>query len=153
MENEIVIKQDKTNETLTFQAKGEIEFLENITNLVISNFNNSSEVDQTDFVKAYDPNSGYIGKTVDITKEKKKVPEHFKTGIKKRSDEPEKYKCRYICPKCGTKENKYLYLYSEYMYCRVCNEKLSVTWIADEYNNETDEYNNFAFAGKFQPRL
>lgn len=153
MENEVTIKHDKTNDILTFQAKGEIDFLENITKTVISKFYKTMDSDQKDLVKAYDVNKGYIGKTIDIDNSKKVTPEHYTTGIKKQDGEQNRYKCRYICPNCGAKENKYLYKYSEYMYCRLCNEKMPVTWMEDYYEAETDKYNNFAFAGKFKPKI
>lgn len=150
MKNEIEIKRDELNKVITFQAKGEIDFLENITRTVITEFKkDKNEIEN--FAKAYNGDDGYIGEEIEINDKEKGVPEHYKTGVKKERNQSDKYKCRYICPKCGTKENKYLYKYSEYMYCRVCNERLIVSWIDDEYEEEKDSYNNYAYAGKFKP--
>lgn len=154
LENEVTIKRDEKSGIVTFQAKGEIEFLENITNHVIANFTKANDSNANDFVKAYDSNNGYIGKSVDIDKDEKDTPEHYVTGIKRNiGGGGNKYKCRYICPNCGTKENKYLDKHSEYMHCRVCNERLSVTWMEDYSNVKTDEFKNFAFAGEFNPKI
>lgn len=151
MENEVTIKHDKSNDILTFQAKGEIEFLESITETVISSFTNAKELKDKDFVKAYDVNNGYVGETIEIDSSNKSTPEHYITGIKKENGNQDRYKCRYICPSCGAKENKYLYKYSEYMSCRLCEERIPVTWIEDEYDTEADKYKNYAYAGKYKP--
>ena len=153
MENEIEIKHDETNDIITFQARGEATFLEDITRMVLYEFHNSKHVTQSSHTKAYDTNKGYIGEEVEITKQDKNVPEFYLTGIKESNSEANRYKCRYICNKCGTKENKYLHKYTEYLYCRVCKERMSVTWVEDEYDTDSDEYNNFAFAGKFRPKI
>ncbi|MDW4023717.1 hypothetical protein QI305_12375 [Staphylococcus saprophyticus] len=153
MENEVTIEHDKEHNILTFQAKGEVEFLENITESVISTFTNSSDIEQKDYVKAYDVNTGYIGEEVKIDSSDTSTPEHYITGIKKHKGYEDRYKCRYICSNCGTKENKYLYRYSRYMLCRLCNEKMKVTWIEDKYDVTTDQYKNFAFAGDYNPSL
>lgn len=151
MENEVVITRDKTNERLTFQAKGDIDFLESITATVLSEFNDNTINHNSNFVKGYDALNGYIGETVNIAKSDEDVPNHYLTGIKTFEDGSKKYKCRYICSDCGTKENKYLTKYSEYTYCRKCNHRMYVKWVDDEYEEEKDTYNNFAYAGKFKP--
>lgn len=154
MENEVIINKSEDNNTITFQAKGEVDFLEHITRVVLKEFNNSDNESDHSVVKAYDLQNGYIGETIDINKDdsnNSNVPEHFITGIKHFDDGNEKFRCRYICPECNTKENKYIEKYFEYIYCRSCNNKLYVDWVEDNYNKEHDSFNNFAYAGKYKP--
>lgn len=152
MENEIIIKQSKSDDTVTFQAKGEVEFLEHITRVVLNDLNNNNLENKEPLTKGYDPLKGYIGETLEVENGKSNVPDHFLTGIKEDGG-VKKYKCRYICPNCGAKENKYIQKYNEYISCRICNERLSVTWLEDEYTVDHDNYQNFSYAGNFKPFL
>lgn len=149
MENEVTIKHNE--DTLTFQAKGEVDFLEHITRVVLSEFNNNYSESEQSFVKAYDSQKGYVGETIEMSKADSNVPEHYLTGVKISKNGDQRYKCRYICPHCGTKENKYIEKYCEYILCRVCNKKLYVDWVEDNHDAEHDSYKNFAYAGKFLP--
>ena len=153
MENEIIIKQNTNDNTVTFQAKGEADFLEHITQVVISRFNNGQSESGQSFVKSYDTQRGYVGETVEIDNVNSSVPEHYITGIKTSKNGNKKYKCRYICTHCNAKENKYIEKYTEYILCRVCNQRMYVDWVEDNHNVEYDDFNNFAYAGKFLPRF
>lgn len=153
MENELTIKQNKKVNTVTFQTKGNIDFLEHITRVVISELNNSYVENDQSFVKGYDSQKGYVGETVEINRSDSNVPEHYLTGIKTSESGNKKYKCRYICTHCDTKENKYIEQYSEYILCRICKNKLYVNWVEDNHNVKKDSFNNFAYAGKFLPKF
>lgn len=151
MENEVIIKKNKNDNTLTFQAKGEVDFLEHITHAVLSEFNNGYSESDPSFIKGYDSQKGYIGETIELSNVDSNVPEHYITGVKVSENGNKRYKCRYICTHCDTKENKYIEKYFEYILCRVCNKKMYVNWVEDNHNAKQDNFNNFAYAGKFLP--
>lgn len=76
-------------------------------------------------------------------------PEHWKTGIKEDEDGTKRYKCRYWCS-CGDKGNHYIPIGTSTVYCRSCDEEMSVETATFEEDKdgipERDDYGNFFIA-------
>lgn len=153
MNNEVIINQNKNDNIITFQAKGEADFLQNITSLVLNDMSEGIEKKRESLIQSYDSQKGYIGEKLKFYDKNSNIPEHYLTGIKVYDDGSQRYRCRYICPNCNTKENKYIAKYFEYIECRNCNQKLSVDWVEDTHNVEHDIFHNFACAGSFSPKF
>lgn len=84
--------------------------------------------------------------------EEKQTPEHFKTGIKMKNGKPS-YRCRYICPKCGTKGNHYIYPNTQKVDCHNCQTTMVVTKSVKGVTLMPDHWNNFYVAGDQQAVL
>ena len=147
-ENQVNITQSKDENTLTFQVKGNADFVERMTDKAMAEY--FKLIDTTDsHIKGFDKVEGYIGEGTEYTtpSESKDEPDYYQTGIK-----DNRFRCHYICSHCQTKENKYINNKEKYIRCRACNSILNVHWYEREYGIKTDRFNNFACAGDYIPR-
>ncbi|WJZ23576.1 hypothetical protein LIS04_148 [Listeria phage LIS04] len=74
-------------------------------------------------------------------------------GIRYKNGESEPYyRCRYYCPNCSLRSNRYMKLYSKYCVCHQCKTKLEIQAATEEGRGRTseyqDSYGNFLVANR-----
>lgn len=147
-QNKLTLSKDELNQTLTAQLVGEASFIEEMIPTLIQTFGFKQNHEPE--IKAYNDVTGYISKELKQAPQvQKNQPEHYRTGIIRQKD-GNLYKCRYECPSCGNKKNRYIKPSETSVTCHTCHEKMDVTNVGrDLYDN--DSFNNFFVAGLATP--
>lgn len=83
------------------------------------------------------------------------APEHVKTGIKKgENGRPNRYKCRYVCPKCKSKGNHFIPEGVETVDCHKCQCSMPVKKATPGTQGiQPDRFKNWFVAGEQRPIL
>lgn len=112
-------------------------------------------LDREPKVYAHKESEGFtIADKVDLSKlkiEQQEEPDFWKTGIKEKNGEPH-YRCRYLCPSCGTVSNHYILKDTDTVNCHECDEEMEVVPMDTAIGKETDSHGNWYIAGHYQVR-
>lgn len=84
--------------------------------------------------------------------QKKEIPAYMKSGVKYDKYRVKQFRCRYVCEKCETKGNHYIYPNRTEITCHECKHDMAVHSVKDDFGTMTDEHNNFFYAGLYRPR-
>ena len=144
-ESRCIITKDDKAKTTTLQLSGDDRFIEEFLPKLIKEFNLVSNDSRT--LQSYSDRMGYISKEM---KSSDNVPEYFKTGIKENEDGTKRYKCRYECPNCGNRANRYIKKGTTTITCHQCDYTMNPESVGLEAIDQ-DDYQNFYTAGKATP--
>lgn len=80
------------------------------------------------------------------------VPDHVRTGIKKKANEPNRYKCRYKCVKCDKQSNHFIPEGTRTVDCHYCQTALDVKKATPGTQGiQPDKFMNWYVAGNQRP--
>lgn len=146
--NKVIIHHNKDNNEVTFQAIGNSEFVESMTDKVLKEYFGYQSSEAKTYVRAFG-NEGYHGEVIHDNKENTEL---ITDGKRTHNVTGETlYRCRYICPNCDLASNRYITENTTTIYCHDCNEALTPKSNKEEYNEAVDKFGNYYFAGKYVP--
>lgn len=157
-ENKLIINKDDMSKTVTVQLTGDASFIEQTIPTIMDEFGFKSE--ENNSIQSYSDKKGYISKEVkrDQTapsvhrnnyhkqSSQDDVPEYYKTGIIKRDNGEDLYKCRYICPNCKAAHNRYVPRGTDKVDCHNCDYTMQIKPVSSD-PEVRDSFQNFYTAG------
>lgn len=92
-----------------------------------------------------------IGDKINLKEALSQEPEFWKTGIKEKNG-VNHYRCRYLCPSCGTLSNHYITPEVTQVNCHQCDQQMDVIPMEQVNGKEKDSNSNYYIAGHYQVR-
>lgn len=134
---------EKQEKTVPKQVDSQIDLKAVVSNLQ-SKFDEREQVEEKE-VKQEKPKQ-------QEHQERRKVEGYKKSGVKYDKYRVKQFRCRYVCEKCETKGNHYIYPNRTEVTCHECKHDMAVHSVKDDFGTMTDEHNNFFYAGLYRPR-
>lgn len=161
--NKVIIHHNKDSNEVTFQAIGNSDFVESMTDKVLKEYFGYENSEAKKYIQTFSKD-GYHGEIIEDNTKGNDDTHHFINEGKRTHNVTEEtgkrthnvtgetlYRCRYICPKCDLQSNRYITKNTTTIYCHECNESFTPHSNKAEYNEETDRFGNYYYAGKYIP--